>query len=123
MIRASVISRDDSSVSESPTKSGDKTGKLSSALKRVSDRYFGRDQYELKSDRKILMIVRSALHSNVFINENNILVNVNEGWVYLEGKVDNEDQRNLAKKLIADIFGVVRVTNYLTFPRHGFAVN
>ena len=120
MITASVISNDENSALELSTKPGDRTGKISSALKRVSERYFSRDKYELKSDRDILMIVRSALHSNVFINEHNILVNVAEGWVYLEGKVDNEDQRNLAKKLIADIFGVVRVTNYLTFPRHGY---
>lgn len=120
---ANAISNDDHSVSESSTKSGDRPGRLSSALKRVSDLYLSLDQYELKSDREILMLVRSALHSNVFINENNILINVNDGWVYLEGKVENEDQRNLAKKLIVDLFGVVRVINYLTFPRNCFRMN
>lgn len=123
MIAVSVFSNDDRSVSESSTKSGDRPGRLSSALKRVSDLYLNLDRYELNSDREILMLVRSALHSNVFINEKNILINVDYGWVYLEGKVENEDQRNLAKKLIVDLFGVVRVINFLTFPRNCFRLN
>ncbi len=89
------------------------SGTLKSYVKRVSD------HYKSNSDWEILKIIRSALQGNAFLNSNNILVKVEEGWVYLEGSVENEDQRNLAKKLIRDIFGVFRVTNYLTFPRHG----
>jgi hypothetical protein len=122
MIRTSVISTDGNLISEYPEKSGDGTGKY--ILKTPdTERYSYHDQYELKSDKDILTAIRSALHTNVFIHDNNILVNVSEGWVYLEGSVENEDQRNLAKKMITDIFGVNRVTNYLTFPRHSERMN
>jgi osmotically-inducible protein OsmY len=81
------------------------------------------DHYDLPSDMEILAAIRSALRSDGLIDENDILINVQGGWVYLEGKVPTEDQRNLAMKLATDIFGVTRVTNYLTFPRAVFHIN
>jgi osmotically-inducible protein OsmY len=75
-------------------------------------------QTESPEDSDLFHAIKSALHRNVFIKEDNIEVNVDRGWVYLEGTVESEEQRNLAQKTICDIFGVARVTNYLTFPRH-----
>lgn len=110
MIRANNTLSSANSTEEIAPKTAERNAALKAYVKRVSD------YYKSKSDWEILRIIRSALQGNVFLNANNILIKVEEGWVYLEGSVENEDQRNLAKKLIRDIFGVTRVTNYLTFP-------
>lgn len=117
MIRSHNISPDENSILDSVTQSEVKTGKIQSYLRLVSDRY------KSSSDWAILKIARSALRSNAFLCEQNILLLVEEGWVYLEGSVESEDQRLLAKKLIRDIFGVGRVINYLTFPRRGLSMS
>jgi osmotically-inducible protein OsmY len=71
-------------------------------------------------ESEIWQAVKSALKSNIFLKENNIAVRVDGGWVYLEGTVESEEQRNLAQKTVSEIFGVARVTNYLTYPRLKF---
>lgn len=68
------------------------------------------------ADLDLYQKVVNALHANCLINSEKIRVRVKERRVYLEGTVDSENERNLAAKCIADIFGIRTIANGITFP-------
>jgi osmotically-inducible protein OsmY len=69
------------------------------------------------SDDLLMEHIVSTLHQNSRLHEDHIQVSVSEGWVYLEGKVDQESDRQLVQESVERILGVYRVTNNLTFSR------
>jgi osmotically-inducible protein OsmY len=69
------------------------------------------------SDALLMEHIVSTLHQNSRLHDEDIRVSVNEGWVYLEGKVDQESDRQLVRESVERILGVYGVTNNLTFPR------
>lgn len=60
--------------------------------------------------------VIGALHMNCLINSEKITVRVKNRRVHLEGTVGSENERNLAAKCIAEIFGIRAIYNSITFP-------
>ncbi len=72
---------------------------------------------EPKTDDILADSIRSIICRIENISCNNIKVRVSSGRVFLEGKVNSENERNLIRRCITSIFGVRSVANYLTFPR------
>lgn len=69
------------------------------------------------SDAALLGHIVSTLHQNSHLHDENIRVSVKAGWVSLEGKVDQESDRQLVQESVESILGVYGVTNNLTFSR------
>lgn len=67
-------------------------------------------------DLAIAEQISSILHRDVRINESDIQVSVHDGWVFLEGHVDFETDRQLVESRIENVAGVCRITNNLTYP-------
>ncbi|MGG7665572.1 BON domain-containing protein [Dyadobacter sp. BHUBP1] len=67
-------------------------------------------------DLAIAEQISSILHRDVRINESDIQVSVHDGWVFLEGHVDFETDRQLVESRIEHVTGVCRITNNLTYP-------
>lgn len=67
-------------------------------------------------DLAIAEQISSILHRDVRINESDIHVSVHDGWVFLEGHVDFETDRQLVESRIENVTGVCRITNNLTYP-------
>jgi osmotically-inducible protein OsmY len=61
--------------------------------------------------------IRSALHQNSQLSDQDIAISVEEGWVLLEGKVTREADRRLVQLCVENILGVCGITNNLTFSR------
>lgn len=67
-------------------------------------------------DLAIAEQISSILHRDVRINESDIQVSVHDGWVFLEGHVDFETDRQMVESRIENVAGVCRITNNLTYP-------
>jgi osmotically-inducible protein OsmY len=64
-----------------------------------------------KTDTEIAEAVRNALRWNSAVNEDAIEVKVDNGWVYLDGKVEFEYQKKYAQQSVEDLVAVKGVTN------------
>ena len=69
-------------------------------------------------DLAIAEQINSILHRDIRIDEHDIHVSVHDGWVFLDGHVDFEADRDLVQSRIENVAGVCRITNNLTYPRH-----
>jgi osmotically-inducible protein OsmY len=67
-----------------------------------------------KTDPEIAQAVRTALRWDVFVPDEKIRSTVSDGWVTLEGDVDNWSQRYDAERAIERLAGVVGVRNVIT---------
>ncbi|GGN07018.1 hypothetical protein GCM10010967_48030 [Dyadobacter beijingensis] len=68
-------------------------------------------------DLAIAEQICNILHRDVRIDEHDIQVSVHDGWVFLDGHVDFETDRELVQSRIENVAGVCRITNNLTYPR------
>jgi osmotically-inducible protein OsmY len=68
-------------------------------------------------DLSIAEQISSIFHRDVRINDNDIHVRVQDGWVFLDGAVDFESDREFVQGRIENVPGVCGVTNNLTCPR------
>ena len=68
-------------------------------------------------DAVLMKHIVSAIHQNSHLHDENIRVSVKEGWVSLEGKVDQESDRQLVQESVESVLGVYGITNNLTFSR------
>jgi osmotically-inducible protein OsmY len=66
-----------------------------------------------RTDKQIEEAVLNALHWNSGIDESKVLVNVNNGFITLQGTVDWEYQRAKARHVAEEITGVKGVTNLI----------
>jgi osmotically-inducible protein OsmY len=64
-----------------------------------------------KTDADIAAAVRNALRWNSAVNQDDVEVKVDNGWVYLEGKTQWDFQRNAIQRLVEDLVGVTGVSN------------
>ena len=69
------------------------------------------------ADEELAKHIRNLLHRDIRIDDKDIHVTVRAGWVFLDGQVDFESDRDLVQSCVGEIFGVCRLTNNLTFPR------
>ncbi|WP_374760197.1 BON domain-containing protein [Dyadobacter pollutisoli] len=67
------------------------------------------------SDALLMKHIVSTLHQNSRLHDEDIRVSVKEGWVSLEGKVDQESDRQLVQESVERVLGVYGITNNLTF--------
>jgi osmotically-inducible protein OsmY len=67
-----------------------------------------------KSDTEIAEAVRNALRWNSAVNEDQIEVKVDNGWVYLSGTVDLGFEKRYAQECVEDLSGVKGITNSIT---------
>jgi osmotically-inducible protein OsmY len=68
-------------------------------------------------DLAIAEQISSILARDVRINDHDIHVSIHDGWVFLDGHVDFEADRDLVQSRIENVTGVYRITNNLTYPR------
>lgn len=68
------------------------------------------------SDLSIMEQISSILHRDVRINDKDIHVSVRGGWVFLDGTVDFDSDRELVQQRIENVAGVCRIVNNLTCP-------
>jgi len=66
-----------------------------------------------RSDEEIKKAVTNIIKWNSSVDENRISIEVQNGWVTLEGSVDWEYQRTKARILTEDITGITGVTNLI----------
>ncbi len=66
------------------------------------------------SDSEVADAIRNALRWNSAINEDQIEIMVDNGWVTLDGAVDYAFQKRYAQSYIEDLVGVSGVTNNIT---------
>lgn len=66
------------------------------------------------TDTEIAQAVKNALQWNTVVNEEKIKVKVEDGWVYLEGTVEWEYQKNSASNSVEPLVGVKGVINNVT---------
>jgi osmotically-inducible protein OsmY len=66
-----------------------------------------------RTDAQIARAVRDALEWNVFVPDTRIRSTVSDGWVTLEGDVDNHNERTDAQRAVRDLAGVRGVTNQI----------
>lgn len=64
-----------------------------------------------RTDTEIAGAVRNALRWNSAVNDDKIEVKVDNGWVYLDGKVDYMHEKRYAQDSVEDLLGVTGVTN------------
>lgn len=69
------------------------------------------------SDALLMKHIVSTLYQNSRLRDEDIRVSVKEGWVSLEGKVDQESDRQLVQESVESVLGVYGITNNLTFSR------
>jgi osmotically-inducible protein OsmY len=67
-----------------------------------------------KSDTEIAEAIKNALRWNSSVNEDKVEVKVDDGWVYLDGKVDWDYQKRAAQTNVEDLIGVKGITNNIT---------
>ncbi len=66
-----------------------------------------------KTDTEIAGAVKEALHWNSAVNEDQIEVKVDNGWVHLDGTVEFEYERSSAQSAVENLIGVKGVTNMI----------
>lgn len=71
-------------------------------------------KYLQKTDTEIAEAVKNALMWNSAVNEGDVDVKVDNGWVYLEGKVDWYYQKTAAQRNVENLTGVKGVTNNIS---------
>lgn len=71
----------------------------------------GAGQSDLITDGKIAEAVRNALTWHSAVNEDAVNIKVEDGWIYLEGKVDWEYERKAAQRAVENLRGVKGVVN------------
>lgn len=64
-----------------------------------------------KSDTKIATAAVNALKCDISVPENKVQLQVDNGWVYLNGEVEWDFEKNAAKKAIENLTGVRYVMN------------
>ncbi len=69
------------------------------------------------ADFELARHISNLIHGEIRVDDRDIHVTVENGWVFLDGHVDFESDRRLVQSCVENIFGVSRVTNNLTFPR------
>jgi len=67
-----------------------------------------------KTDGEIAKATVDALKWNSAIPEDDIMVTVEKGWVYLSGEVQWDYQKSAAKRAVKDLLGVHGVTNMIS---------
>ena len=67
-----------------------------------------------KTDTEIAEAVKNALRWNTAVNEDQIEVKVDNGWVYLDGAVEWEYERNTAQRSVENLIGVKGVSNTIS---------
>jgi osmotically-inducible protein OsmY len=67
-----------------------------------------------RTDTEIAQAVRHALQWDVFVPEEEIRSTVSDGWVTLDGTVENWSQRNDAARAVRNLTGVKGVANRIT---------
>jgi len=75
------------------------------------------------TDTDLALHVRHALEWDVFVPQERITTTVSEGWVTLDGEVENLGQREAAEKAIRNLTGLVGVVNNLGVLPSAFAVD
>ena len=73
------------------------------------------------TDSELARHVRQALEWDVFVPEQRITTTVSDGWVTLEGEVENLAQREAAEKAIRNLTGLVGIVNNLSVLPSAFA--
>ena len=68
----------------------------------------------LRGDTDLARAVRSALEWDALLPDEQIQSTVSDGWVMLEGEVNNERERTNAERVIKRLTGVVGVMNKLS---------
>ncbi|MGC1241461.1 MAG: BON domain-containing protein [Chryseosolibacter sp.] len=64
-----------------------------------------------RTDTEVAEAVRNALRWNSAVNEEKIQIKIDNGWVYLDGKVDWEYEKRNAQESVEDLVSVRGVTN------------
>ena len=64
-----------------------------------------------RTDTEVAEVVKNALRWNSAVNDDRIEVKVDNGWVYLDGKVEFAYEKRNAQESIEDLLGVRGVTN------------
>jgi osmotically-inducible protein OsmY len=67
-----------------------------------------------RTDADIAWAGANALAWNALVPQERVSVSVSRGWVLLEGTVDRRFQKKAAEDAVADLAGVVGVTNMIT---------
>lgn len=71
------------------------------------------------TDSAIAYVVRQALRWHSSVNDDEINIKVEDGWVYLEGEVDWAFERNAAQQVVEHLRGVKGVFNSVTIRKKG----
>lgn len=66
-----------------------------------------------RSDADIAWAAANALDWNALVPQDHITVSVTKGWVILEGAVERRFQKMAAEDAVADLAGVIGVTNLI----------
>ncbi|EPR73785.1 transport-associated protein [Winogradskyella psychrotolerans RS-3] len=74
----------------------------------------GYDSQDHKTDTEIANVVIDALAWNIAVPKNNISIKVEDGWVYLSGKVEWWYQREAAKRVAQHLIGVKGIINNIS---------
>ena len=67
-----------------------------------------------RSDTELAHQIVSTLRWDVFVPEDRVRARVEHGWVTLEGEVEWEFQRRMARRAVQNLTGVLGVTNLVT---------
>lgn len=67
----------------------------------------------IRSDTQIAVAVRNSLEWNAVVPDSQITSTVTDGWIKLEGRVNSHVQRVDAEWAVANLTGVIGVTNEL----------
>jgi osmotically-inducible protein OsmY len=73
-----------------------------------------------RTDAEIAHAIRSALRWNSAIEDEDIDVKVDDGWVYLKGTVDWLSQKDSIQKVVENLKGVAGVSNTITLKSRSF---
>lgn len=68
----------------------------------------------LRSDTELARAVRSALEWDALVPDDQIQSTVSDGWITLEGEVNNGRERSDAERVLRRLTGVVGVINKIT---------
>lgn len=71
-----------------------------------------------RSDTDIAGAARRALEWSALVPEQDLQVQVEKGWITLDGQVDWQTQRQAAHDLVAHLLGVKGVSNMITLRPH-----
>lgn len=67
-----------------------------------------------KTDKEIAKAIVDAFEWNALVPDDDIMVKVENGWVYLTGEVQWAYQKNAAKNVAGNLMGVKGVSNLIT---------